>query len=620
MRLAVHNVVQLTDADVRDRFVVRHEELDELLAHLREPAPPRHALVIGRRGMGKSLLLRRVAVTIADDPELAERWLPVVLPEEVYEVTSIGDLWMAALAQLAMSLSDDSLTAQRRALMAERDPGRLETLALERLVAAGRQGGRKVLLLAENLDMVLDEQIDSQGGWSLRQALQNEPDLLLMGSAVNTFASFEDADEALYGFFHHIELCPLDDAAVRILWQSVTGVDLADGRAAAIRILTGGNPRLVTVLGRFSDQPDLSNLRADLDLLIDEYTPFFKANIEALPPVERKVFVTLADIWNPATAAEIAERTRMTSSQVSSLLGRLVRRGAVEIVEDERGKKRYELSERLYNLYHLLRRPDGEGRVRALVDILAHLHGPTELGRDVFPAIVGLLASELDTRIASCLHRHLDDIGTWESLSNGDCAGLIASFGTLLQSQIETLGADHSDSLLTRQQIAYLVSRSGEEEKALDLYSAVLADQQRVLGPDHRDTLTSRAGIAYLIGKSGDLPTALSLYRELAVDRERVLGLDHRDTLISRHMVAYLVGETGDPVAGLEIASGVLTRAEPILKSDDEFLRVARWLRDDLTLRTLRASGQPLPRELREVESAVTRPEAAPPPPLRRPR
>jgi DNA-binding transcriptional ArsR family regulator len=474
--------------------------------------------------------------------------------------------------------------------------------------------------LAENLDMVLDEQIDSQGGWSLRQALQNEPDLLLMGSAVNTFASLEDADEALYGFFHRIDLCPLDDAAARILWQSVTGVDLADGRAAAIRILTGGNPRLVTVLGRFSDQPDLSNLRADLDLLIDEYTPFFKANIEALPPVERKVFVTLADIWNPATAAEIAERTRMTSSQVSSLLGRLVRRGAVEIVEDERGKKRYELSERLYNLYHLLRRPDGEGRVRALVDILAHLHGPTELGRDVFPAIVGLLASELDTRIASCLHRHLDDIGTWESLSNGDCAGLIASFGTLLQSQIETLGADHSDSLLTRQQIAYLVSRSGEEEKALDLYSAVLADQQRVLGPDHRDTLTSRAGIAYLIGKSGDLPTALSLYRELAVDRERVLGLDHRDTLISRHMVAYLVGETGDPVAGLEIASGVLTRAEPILKSDDEFLRVARWLRDDLTLRTLRASGQPLPRELREVESAVTRPEAAPPPPLRRPR
>ncbi|MDQ6726755.1 MAG: hypothetical protein M3066_11410, partial [Actinomycetota bacterium] len=370
MRLAVHNVVQLTDDDVRGRFVVRHRELDELLAHLREPDPPRHALVIGRRGMGKSLLLRRVAVTIGDDPALAARWLPVILPEEVYEVTSIGDLWMAALAQLAASLADHALADQHRALMAERDPGRLESLALERLVGAARKRGRKVLLLAENVDMVLDDQVSAEGGWSLRQALQTEPDLLLMASAVNTFEAIDESGEALYGFFHRIDLAPLDDAAVRTLWADVTGVDLAGGRAAAIRILTGGNPRLVTVLGRFSQHPDLSNLRADLDLLIDEYTPFFKANIEALPPIERKVFVTLADIWAPATAAEVAERARMTSSQVSSLLGRLVRRGAVDIVEGEPGKKRYELSERLYNLYHLLRRPDGEGRVRALVDIL----------------------------------------------------------------------------------------------------------------------------------------------------------------------------------------------------------------------------------------------------------
>ena len=90
MRLAVHNVVQLTDADVRGRFVVRHRELDELLAHLHDGDPPRHALVIGRRGMGKSLLLRRVAVTVADDAGLAARWLPVILPEEVYDSSALA--------------------------------------------------------------------------------------------------------------------------------------------------------------------------------------------------------------------------------------------------------------------------------------------------------------------------------------------------------------------------------------------------------------------------------------------------------------------------------------------------------------------------------------------------
>ncbi|HEV3496082.1 MAG TPA: hypothetical protein VHA34_07025, partial [Actinomycetes bacterium] len=84
--------------------------------------------------------------------------------------------------------------------------------------------------------------------------------------------------------------------------------------------------------------------------------------------------VTLADIWAPATAAEVAEKARMTSSQVSALLGRLVRRGAVRPVEGDKGRQRYELTERLYNLYHLVRRSGGEGRARALVDALVGLY------------------------------------------------------------------------------------------------------------------------------------------------------------------------------------------------------------------------------------------------------
>ncbi len=92
------------------------------------------------------------------------------------------------------------------------------------------------------------------------------------------------------------------------------------------------------MLGRFSKRPDLRSLREDLELLIDEYTPYFKATIERLPPVERKVFVTLADIWAPATAAEVAEKARMTSSQVSALRGRLVRRGAIQVVDVDTGR------------------------------------------------------------------------------------------------------------------------------------------------------------------------------------------------------------------------------------------------------------------------------------------
>jgi DNA-binding MarR family transcriptional regulator len=380
MTLAVHNAVALADDEVRDRFVVRHRELEELLAHLREDDPPRHVLVIGGRGMGKSLLLRRVAVSVADDPALAARWLPVLMPEELYEVTSTGELWLAALDRLARAEGDPGLAAQHAALAAERDPSRLSTLALERLLAAARARGRKVLLLAENVDMLLDDQVGADDGWALRHALQTEPDLLLMATALGTFAQVEEPSEAFYGFFHRLDLGPLDDDDVRALWHKVTGAELAGERIVPVRILTGGIPRLVNLLGRFSTRPDLGSLWDDLELLIDEYTPYFKASIETLPPVERKVFVTLADIWAPANAAEVAEKARMTSSQVSALLGRLVRRGAVRPVEEDKGRQRYEVTERLYNLYHLVRRSGGEGRARALVDALVRLSTDADPG------------------------------------------------------------------------------------------------------------------------------------------------------------------------------------------------------------------------------------------------
>ena len=395
MNPAVHNVSQLTDDEVRRRFVVRRHSLDELLAHLREGDPPRHALVIGQRGMGKSLLLRRVAITVAEESGLAGRWLPLLMPEDLYQVRFIGELWLAALHQLATTLGDAGLAAQHDGLLAEPDPARLEALALQRLLGAARARGRKLLLLAENFDTLLDEQMGSEESWALRRALQTEHDLLLMATAVKSFPQVEEAGEAFYGFFHRLDLPPLDDSEVRTLWRELTGVDLADDRAAAVRILTGGNPRLTTVLGRFSRHPDLSRLDEDLNLLVDEYTPYFQATMEALPVAERKVFVTLADIWAPATAAQVAERARMTSGMVSALLGRLVRRGAVVVVGSQSGKNRYELTERLYNLYHLLRRPDGERRVRALVDVLTHLSRRAGRVGEVLPRIVRPALGEL---------------------------------------------------------------------------------------------------------------------------------------------------------------------------------------------------------------------------------
>jgi Tetratricopeptide repeat/NB-ARC domain len=62
-----------------------------------------------------------------------------------------------------------------------------------------------------------------------------------------------------------------------------------------------------------------------------------------------------------------------------------------------------------------------------------------------------------------------------------------------------------------------------------------LADAERVLGADHPQTLTSRNNLAGAYQSAGRLEEAIRLYERTLADAERVLGADHPDTLTSRN-------------------------------------------------------------------------------------
>ena len=121
-----------------------------------------------------------------------------------------------------------------------------------------------------------------------------------------------------------------------------------------------------------------------LTSLIDEYTTYFKSNIEGLPSLERKIFVTLANIWEPATAARVAREARIDVSKVSSFLKRLESRGSVAVVKETGRKKSYQVIERLYNIYHLMRLSGKKSdRVRAVVDFMINFYEGEELAKKI---------------------------------------------------------------------------------------------------------------------------------------------------------------------------------------------------------------------------------------------
>jgi len=364
-------------------FVVRHKCLDLILETLRENAGSasanRHLLVVGPRGIGKTMLVRRVAAEIRANPDYGA-WFPIVFGEESYQISSAGEFWLEALGHLADSRNDRSLDATLADLREEYNDARLRERALSQLLDIADSQRQRLLLIVENLGMLCEQQITREAAWELRHTLTNEPRIMLLATATSRFDAVSQADQAWFELFGVHELKPLDREESYTLWRAVAHQQLKPGHVRAIRILTGGNPRLLTVLAGFATNRSFRELMEQLIHLIDDHTEYFKGHLDVLPAKERRVFVGLLEQWNPVTAAELSRTTRTGVNEVSSLLNRLVNRGAVEVVEGQPRRKLYQAAERLYNIYYLMRRRGAPSdRVRAAVSFMVMFYGGSKL-------------------------------------------------------------------------------------------------------------------------------------------------------------------------------------------------------------------------------------------------
>ena len=377
----------LSDEEVIEQFVVRKHELNIVLEVLRRniDAPScQHVLVVAPRGRGKTMLLARVAAELKTDEELSESLLPVRFMEESHEVLNIADFWLETLFHLARESAkhDPDLARELRETHADLiDRWREKELAdrvLATVLDASDRLGKKLVLMVENLQSI-GENVDDDFGWQLRGALQSEPQIMLLATATSRFKGLDDADQPFFEQFRILDLEPLDTEDCRRLWQVVTGDEVSEDGIRPLEILTGGSPRLLVIVAEFAQHRSLSQLMEELVTLIDDHTEYFRSHLEVLASVERRVYLAVIDLWQPSSVGEIAERARKDVRTVSTLLGRLVNRGAV-IVEGTGRKRLYVAAERLYSIYYKLRRERDEAAVVAnLIHFMAVFYSKAEL-------------------------------------------------------------------------------------------------------------------------------------------------------------------------------------------------------------------------------------------------
>jgi tetratricopeptide (TPR) repeat protein len=377
-----HNPGFSSDEEIIQTFVVRRQYLGMILETLREnkTSANQHVLIVGERGTGKTMLVRRVAAEVRTNPNLKERWYPLAFAEESYQISSVGEFWLEALFHLADQTQDESWQAIYEELRTEADEKRLRQRALAQLMDFADAQGKRILLVVENLNMLFSEQLNRHDDWELRHTLQNEPRLMLLGTATQRFEQIESIQKAWFEFFTIYQLEALSLEECQVLWTSIHEKSVNDNRIRPIQILTGGNPRLLRILIDFAGDLSLKNLMANLSQLIDEHTEYFKSHLDNLAASERKVFIALLEIWDPIGAREVATVCRMNVSQTSALLNRLVSRGAVTVKQGKSRKKLYQATERLYNIYYLMRRRSHpSSRVTAAVRLMVIIYQDDDL-------------------------------------------------------------------------------------------------------------------------------------------------------------------------------------------------------------------------------------------------
>ncbi|MGA2045233.1 MAG: AAA family ATPase, partial [Roseiarcus sp.] len=358
--------------DFLSGFVARKDLLTLLLNGLRNVArggASEHQLIIGQRGMGKSSLLRAVAIRVGSDPELQAAFAPLRFREEQYNVNALDAFWRNCGEALAQWSEDNGLgaLAQRLDRAIESPAWRDAETAAEGFLAACAEPGKRAVLLVDSFDLILAA-LKPGESWALRRILQAPGGPIVVGASTHFLKESGDRDAAFYEFFHPHLLEPLDEGELTRCLRALadrageagqpvrTILETEPGRLRALYALTGGNPRVLTMIYQLLERRETGDVFADLEALLDKVSPYYKARVEeyATAP-QRAVIDAIALNWDPILSHDLSAKTGVEITTVSSHLHRLKRDGFIEEVQTSGARAGYQIAERFLNIWYLMR-------------------------------------------------------------------------------------------------------------------------------------------------------------------------------------------------------------------------------------------------------------------------
>lgn len=107
-------------------------------------------------------------------------------------------------------------------------------------------------------------------------------------------------------------------------------------------------------------------------------------------------------------------------------------------------------------------------------------------------------------------------------------------YAALIETRIRVHGEDHPETLISQNNLAGLYYNTGDTQKAVDLQEDILARMVRMQGTDHPSTMRAASQMAVGYARLGDFQKARALSQDVIARQTESLSATHPDTLNAR--------------------------------------------------------------------------------------
>jgi len=374
-----------------ENFIVRKSEFERVMDDIRTTdvsSSFQHYVFVGRRGSGKSTLLRRIQAEINIDDTLRVQYEVVNLGEEQSFIYRLYDLWDYVKRELStfgyqfeeldFRTYKDDMTSYTKDLHAQ-------------IIKALRSKNKRLILLLDNIDRILDSRSGNLDAALFRELLINYHDIRIIGGSTFMSEHFWKYDKPFYQFFtiKKLEALSLKEVEELLIhWSEVKQIpSIKDiiknhpGKIQSIRMLTDGMPRtMLLFVDMMINRPEQNGYQY-LQQIVDKATPIYQERLGLLSDAQKKVLSELAFIWDAANVEELVPKCNMEGKVISALLNQLTDIRYVEKIKTKNKNNLYRLEERFFNLWFNMTQGglNNRAKAKALTDFLEKWYEKTAL-------------------------------------------------------------------------------------------------------------------------------------------------------------------------------------------------------------------------------------------------